>query len=126
MAGGKEPDGKDYVRLRSNRRKTLRKQLLVLKVKGEDVRGSFFGYGKTLSRDGMFIATVNPKKAGEEFDIAFKLLADGLDIKCKCRVVWTREFDATLKKEPGMGIQFVDLGNEIREKIDEVVKKTER
>ncbi|TAN60732.1 hypothetical protein EPN18_08030 [bacterium] len=126
MAGGKNDSDGNYVLLRSNRRKTLRKHLLVLKVKGVDEKGVFFGYGKTLGRDGMFITTVNPKKAGEEFDICFKLATEDIEVKSRCRVVWARGFDPSLKKEPGMGIQFVDLMSEVRDKIDEFIKKAEK
>ncbi len=123
MANGKDKDQPDqnFVLLRSNRRKNLRKQLLVLKVKGEDKKGTFFGYAKTISRGGMFITSVNPRKVGEEFEITFKLPGLDADIRCKCSVIWMREYDSLVKQEPGMGIRFVDLDNELRDKIDEWV-----
>ncbi len=117
MASGKEPE-KNYILLRANRRKNLRKQLLVLKVRGEDKRGVFFGYAKTMSRGGMFITSVNPRKVGEEFEITFKLPGVAPDIRCKCSVIWMREYDSLVKQEPGMGIKFIDLDNEVRDKID--------
>lgn len=122
MENGKGPEENQYVVLRSDRRKNLRKQLLVLKVKGEDTKGAFFGYAKTLSRGGMFIASVNPRKIGEEFDITFRLTGDDKDIKCKCAVVWRREYEPH-QHDPGMGIKFLDLGEEVKDKIDEWLKK---
>lgn len=127
MGDGKGDDkltGKEnYVVLRSDRRKFLRKQILVLKVRGEDKKGSFFGYGKTIGRGGMFIASVNPKKVGEEFDISFKLPGGGVDVRCRCVVAWQREYDPDTKHEPGMGIKFLDLANDVRDKIEEWIKK---
>lgn len=118
-------NGKDdqYVVLRSDRRKNLRKQLLVLKVKGEDARGAFFGYAKTMGRGGMFIASVNPRKVGEEFVISFKLGSRGPDIKCRCSVVWVREYTPH-KQDPGMGIRFEDMDEVTRDMIDEWVRKS--
>jgi|SRR3989338_8159668 len=125
MANGKgEVKEPDYVLLRENRRKNLRGQLIVLKVVGEDRRGSFFGYAKTISRGGMFITSVNPRTIGEEFEISFKLPAGGAEVKCKAAVAWRREYDPQLKLEPGMGIKFLDLGEDLRGKIDEWVRRT--
>lgn len=118
MGDGKKPEDQ-YVLLRSDRRKNLRKQLLVLKVRGEDQRGTFFGYAKTISRGGMFITSVNPRKMGEEFEISFSLTELGREIKCRAVVVWTREYDSLTKQEPGMGIKFVDLDESIKEEIDQ-------
>jgi len=120
MANGKNQPEDQYVLLRSDRRKNLRKQLLVLKVRGEDNRGVFFGYAKTISRGGMFISSVNPRKMAEEFEITFKLdEKQGREIKCRAVVVWIREYDSLVKQEPGMGIKFIDLDEATREEIEE-------
>ena len=118
MANGKKEPEDQYVLLRSDRRKNLRKQLLVLKVRGEDTRGAFFGYAKTISRGGMFISSVNPKKMSEEFEITFKLDDPGREIKCKAVVVWIREYDTLIKQEPGMGIKFIGLDESVKDEID--------
>lgn len=120
MGSGKKHQPEDeYVLLRSDRRKNLRKQLLVLKIRGEDNRGVFFGYAKTISRGGMFISSVNPRKMAEEFEITFKLDDLGREIKCRAVVVWVREYDSLVKQEPGMGIKFLDLDDATRDEIDE-------
>jgi uncharacterized protein (TIGR02266 family) len=119
MGSGKKEQPEDqYVLLRSDRRKNLRKQLLVLKVRGEDNKGVFFGYAKTISRGGMFISSVNPRKMSEEFEINFKLDDKGREIKCKAVVVWIREYDSLVKQEPGMGIKFIDLDEATKDEID--------
>lgn len=123
MVDGKGNKTGGYVALRRNRRKFLRRQLLVLKVKGEDKKGVFFGYGKTISRDGMFITTVNPHKKGSEFEVAFKLPGVVKEVRCHCQVAWVREFNPKSGLEPGMGITFVDLDEDSRDKIDEWIKK---
>jgi Tfp pilus assembly protein PilZ len=115
--GKKDPEDQ-YVLLRSERRKNLRTQLLVLKIKGEDNKGVFFGYAKTISRGGMFISSVNPKKMSEEFEITFRLDDKGPEIKCKVVVVWIREYDTLIKQEPGMGIKFIGLDESVKDEID--------
>ncbi len=105
------------VEVLGDRRTNLRMSLLVLRVNGHR-DNIFFGYAKDVSRSGMFIATVNPRKLGEEFTICFEIPADGSKIVCKCRVVWSREFDPKLEEKPGMGIEFVDIDDETRAKIE--------
>jgi Tfp pilus assembly protein PilZ len=119
MGSNKEPE---YVPLREDRRKDLRSQLLVLRVKSADKK-TFFGYGKTLGQSGMFIASVNPQEAGSEFEISFMLPDDKTEVKCRCRVAWTRQYASAAGREPGMGIEFLDLEPHIKAKIDEWVKK---
>lgn len=122
MADGNQDEKSDYVFLRPNRRKNLRNPLLVLKVKVESESKSFFGYAKVISSGGMFIASINPKQVGEDFIIEFTL-PDKTHIRCKCRVAWRREFIPKSPHEPGMGIKFLDLPDDTRDKIDEWVKK---
>ena len=124
MADGMERrDDGDYVLLRYSRRKNLRSQLLVLKVKAEDERGVFFGYAKTIGRGGMFISSVNPRNIGEEFEIIFTPPGYREAARCRCEVVWRRGFDPSFKSEPGMGIRFVDLDAEIADRIEEWVRR---
>jgi len=122
MVNGEEEKKSDYVLLRSDRRRNLRSHLLVLNVRGEASNKSFFGYAKVISRGGMFIATVNPREIGEEFMIEFSL-PDKTPVRCKCRVVWRRDFLPRALHEPGMGIKFLDMVEEIGNKIDRWVKK---
>lgn len=117
MANGKDDASQNVSQLRSDRRKNLRKQLLVLKIKGEDAKGVFFGYAKTLSRGGMFITTITPKQTGEQFKISFTMTGDPVQIECVCEVVWAREYDPKLKQEPGMGIKFLNLDEATTKRI---------
>ena len=122
MGNGKDKLNGDYVILRPDKRKALRKHLLVLKITGER-ENVFFGYAKDISRGGLFISTVNPKPEGEEFTISFESPADKKKIKCRCKVMWSRQFDPETRQEAGMGIKFLDLDLEERRKIDLWVKK---
>ncbi len=107
-----------------DRRKDLRNHLLVLKVKGESGGKVFFGYAKNISRSGMFIASVNPKKVGEEFTIEFSLPREKDVIRCRCVVVWTRTYHPKSPYEPGMGIKFLDLDESVKASIDEWINES--
>ncbi len=124
MADGKKTgEEESYVVLRSERRRHLRKEVPVLRVGGADSKGVFFGYVKTIGTGGMFISSVNPKKLGQEFLITFRLPGDKEDIKCRCVVVWQREYSSLTAIEPGMGIRFLDLDEENRKRLEQWVGK---
>ncbi len=124
MANGRDSESDTFVQLRTERRKNLRKSILVLKIKGEGEKGVFFGYANILGKGGMFITTVNPMKPGEEFDISFRLPGADRDIRCRCKVVWRRQFDpTTLKREPGMGIQFLDLPEDMANEVQSYLSR---
>ncbi len=124
MANGKASEDENVVHLRTDRRKALRKSILVLKVKGEGAKGVFFGYANILGKGGMFITTVNPMEEGAEFDISFNLPGAAKEIKCRCRVAWRRLYNpAELKLQPGMGIQFLDLSEDMATEIESFLSR---
>ncbi len=104
-------------------RGNLRSPLLVLKVRLDDGGKVFFGYGKNISRSGIFIATVNPREPGERFQIEIPLPPPiKRTIQCGCEVVWKREFSKKSRYEPGMGLRFVDLPAEVADAIEQWVR----
>ncbi|MFQ5479945.1 MAG: PilZ domain-containing protein [Thermodesulfobacteriota bacterium] len=122
MAGGDKDKEIDYVALRANRRVNLRSQLLVLKIKGEDSCGVFFGYAKTIGRGGMFIASVNPREVGEQMEISFMLPGLSKETRCGCEVVWRRGLEPGFRAEPGMGIRFTSIAPEVADGIESMVR----
>ncbi len=121
-----EKSRSDFVLLRANRRKNLRGHLLVLKVKGSSRNKSFFGYAKTISRNGMFIASISPKEVGEEFTLEFKPPTMNVPVTCLCTVIWRREYKPDSPREPGMALKFIDLDDTSREAIDTWAKNQAR
>ncbi|MBI5562726.1 MAG: PilZ domain-containing protein [Deltaproteobacteria bacterium] len=129
MTSGKTGDksgAPDYVAFRGDRRRNLRGQIIVLKVKGEDARGAFFGYAKTIGAGGMFITSVNPRNVGEEFTLSFTVTEADITVRCRAVVVWCQEFDPMRKQEPGMGIRFLDIAEETRAAITEWAGRLDR
>lgn len=102
----------------SNKRRYLRVPLLVTKVKVDQEGKVFFGYAKNISRVGIFIQTINPKNEGERFKIEFQLPRKGGNISCMMEVVWKRSYQAHCEYEPGMGLKFIDLSEEMSDMLE--------
>ncbi len=112
-------------KMRPNRRKDLRKHLLVLRV-SEKSSKTFFGYAKNLSKGGMFISSTSPRRVGKEYEISFKFPGDGSETSCRCKVMWKREYSKKSSIEPGMGIMFLNLDEKTSDKINLWAEKVER
>ena len=108
---------------KSQRRKNLRAPLIVLNNVNEDGSRTFFGYGKNVSRGGLFIGSVNPRALGARFRLEIPLPAPLPTVQCECEVVWNREFSKKSLHEPGMGLRFLNLSEETAELIDQWVKE---
>lgn len=107
----------------SDRRSGARSYILVTQVKMGDQRKYFFGYARNISRSGAFVHTLSPKKVGEEFDIELSLPGSAIFIKCRAKVVWARSFAEAGENEPGMGLEFLDLGADTADHVEDWVKK---
>jgi hypothetical protein len=102
-----------------DKRSNLRVPLIVEKFPCGDGRRTFFGYARNISRGGVFISTVNPREPGEQFDLHITLPpAAGLTLLCRCEVVWRRQLSKGRKLEPGMGLRFLDLSQEIADVLE--------
>lgn len=99
-------------------RRNLRKPLLVLRARLDDGHKAFFGYAKNISRSGMFIASVSPRQPGEQFDVELTLPSPlSMTINCRCEVVWRRTYSRSSDLDPGMGMRFLDLADEVVDAI---------
>jgi hypothetical protein len=106
-----------------DQRKTLRAPLIVLRVKVDEGGKSFFGYARNISRSGLFIPATSPREPGSRFVIEIHLPAPvERTVQCTCEVVWQRQFSRKSKYDPGMGLKFIDLPEEIATAIDAWVK----
>lgn len=78
----------------------------------------FFGCATNISCSGMFITSPKLRAPDQEFDIQFRLPADGREICCRARVVWSRHYRHDSKLSPGFGLQFLNLAEEDAHAID--------
>ena len=101
-----------------DRRRYLRDPIIVFKIMEDTRIQPLFGYAKNISRGGFFIASINPRKPGESFKIFFQIPGTEINVRCKCEVVWARKYSKTDKLEPGYGVRFIDIPDDIAEAID--------
>lgn len=102
----------------ASKRKTLRIPILIKKVKVEQNGKVFFGYAKNISKRGLFIQSINPKDEGERFTIEFDLPDDNETFSCMAKVIWKRGYMPKARYEPGMGLEFIDLSKDLRDKLE--------
>ena len=105
--------------VQKDRRRTLRNPLPVLKVKVDENRRVFFGYARNISRGGFFITTLNPREIGATFSVELTI-PDPVNrtVQALCEVVWARSFSKGSAYDPGMGLRFCELAEDIGEAID--------
>ena len=103
------------------RRRYLREPIIVFKITEENEREHLFGYAKDISRGGLFIASINPREPGERFYITFQIPKTPITVRCQCEVVWTRRYNPASKLEPGYGVRFLNLSEDIASAINDWV-----
>lgn len=68
---------------------------------------------KNLNSSGMFIRTIYPLPEGTELNVRFAIPEMSLDFSVVARVVWSASSaESNDGDEPGMGINFINLGRE--------------
>jgi uncharacterized protein (TIGR02266 family) len=77
-------------------------------------------YSKDLSVDGMFVSTNSPPAVGEETKLTFSI-GDIDRVTVDARVVWVSTSDQ--EDKAGMGVEFIDPPDSLREAILESIKK---
>jgi hypothetical protein len=103
----------------ADQRKKLRIALLIKKIRLNDDKRVFFGYASNISCSGFFISSINPAPVGSRFNVEIPLPEPlNLTICCECETVWRRPYAKGSPLEPGMGLRFIDLEEEIKQTID--------
>src|SRR5258705_11367186 len=104
-------------------RMSLSPPIPVEQIKGKDERNKFFGYAVNITRDGIFVPTVNPKPVGFRTRIRMPLSKMKTEIIGEIEVVWSKPFDPRKSQQPsGMGIKFIDLPEDKKLLIDAFMK----
>lgn len=111
----KDPDAD----IQQSKRRDLRAPLIVQKIKIEDGQKVFFGYSKNISRSGMFIASINPLEPGTQIEVSVPLPSNlKRTVQCRCEVIWRRRFSKKSIYEPGMGLKFLDIPEDLATELD--------
>jgi Tfp pilus assembly protein PilZ len=89
-----------------------------------DFRNEFFGLTNNLSQDGAFIQIPNPLDLQEVFGFRLHLPDGGEAIDVKCKVIWSNKYGKETEGLPrGMGVKFLDLQAEAKNRIQEYIKE---
>jgi uncharacterized protein (TIGR02266 family) len=78
-----------------------------------------FEYSSNLSQNGIFIQSAEPLDPGTLVNIQFHLPDDYL-IRTRGEVIWVNDEE---EEEPGMGIKFIGISEEDRDRILNSLKK---
>ena len=108
--------------VQKNLRSHLRAPLIVLRTRNDIGRATFFGYARNISRGGMFISSVNPPEKGTQYQLEFRSPADDKPVSCTAQITWTRAFSKRGEYDPGMGIRFLDLPEDVAQRLDDWVR----
>lgn len=104
-------------------RTSLHVPIMVLKADRDSGRTTFFGYAKNISRRGMMIGATRPREPGDQFLLEFSLPEPiSRVVQCECEVIWKRRWARNGCHEPGMGLRFLDLPEELAEAIERWIR----
>lgn len=103
----------------SERRRSGRSDLLV-RVEYSTVDEIFSEFTRDINEGGLFIETEKPRPTGTEVSLCFNLPGNVEPMQTVGRVVWVRS--ATDQEPAGMGIEFDELTDEDRDRINGMVR----
>ena len=83
-----------------------------------------FAYITDISETGIFVRTTTPEAPGTNLNLRFRV-DDGPQIQVEGTVIWVNPFRPNNKDNlhPGMGIRFVELDDERKDRLLELVRR---
>ena len=90
---------------------------------GED--NYLFAYITDISETGIFVRTTTPEQPGTHLNLRFAPDGSGPPIELEGEVIWVNPYrpGAPDNLHPGMGIRFVALDEELRDRLLELVRR---
>jgi len=87
-----------------------------------------FAYITDISATGIFVRTTTPEQPGTHLNLRFQLQTDddkSEKIEVEGEVIWVNPYrpGAPDNLHPGMGIRFVDLDDEVRDQLVELIRR---
>jgi len=119
MADIENPSGASGAERRQHARHDLDYDLAV-DIHGEHV--PYTGIIKDISEGGLFIATVAHHKIGDVLQIRFTIPAVERPIEIRARVRWYRDEFTAGGNPIGVGVQFIDLPDELTRQINSYLR----
>jgi uncharacterized protein (TIGR02266 family) len=82
----------------------------------------YAGITNNLSQGGVFVATPELLTRGTVLDLEFSIPDGGPPIRTTAVVRWIREDLDSIEGPPGMGVQFVELEGQTRQRLERFVE----
>ena len=84
-----------------------------------------FAYIRDISATGLFVRTNSPEEPGTRLNVRFTPRPHGPPLELEAEVIWVNPYRPGRSDSihPGMGIRFVDLSPEDRERLVELVRR---
>jgi type IV pilus assembly protein PilZ len=84
-----------------------------------------FAYITDISETGIFIRTTTPEKAGTQLNLRFRLGNKSPQIEVEGEVIWVNPYrpGSMDNLHPGMGVKFIDLDDELKDRLLELVRR---
>jgi len=85
-------------------------------------------YLSNISVGGVYIKTNSPLDKGTRFTLKLYLPDETKELEIKCEVAWAQTEDnvtPTEKRPRGMGIRFLDLSSEGKQRIDTILRQAD-
>lgn len=84
-----------------------------------------FAYITDISETGIFVRTTTPEEPGTRLNLRFRPDDDGPQIEIEAEVIWVNPYRPGTPDNlhPGMGIRFVALEDELRDRLLELVRR---
>ena len=118
------PVRRDLRRTDDDRRKSQR-ILVDLEVDYQCEDTFLFAYITDMSAFGIFIRTNNPEPPGTRLNLRFRIPPGDVTMALEGEVIWINAFRPGdfNNLNPGMGVQFIDLGDEEKAQLLELIRK---
>lgn len=83
-----------------------------------------FAYITDISETGIFVRTVSPEAPGTNLNLRFRI-DSGPQIEVEGMVIWVNPYrpGSADNLHPGMGIRFVDIDDELKDRLLELVRR---
>jgi type IV pilus assembly protein PilZ len=97
---------------------------IVVRVNYQTVDSLFSEFARNINDGGIFVETDTPQPVGTNVELEFKLPGADRPIEVVGNVVRSISTDQVESDGvPGMGIEFENLGADLREQINEIIQK---
>ena len=116
----------DVPAVAASERRAAPRVLVDLEVDYASEDNYLFAYITDISETGIFVRTTTPEQPGTHLNLRFRLPDDeGPQIEVEGRVIWVNPFrpGAMDNLHPGMGIRFVELDDELKDRLLELVRR---